>query len=707
MQQRVGTSLFEECELRTYVRFSKLHPRVASLLAVVLSWVLSCTACSEIRGGSRPLERTRDAGSMQPSSEADASTDGEAGAMGPARTAAAEECLHQPAGVAFCDADEKMRVCRDRTTAELRDCGDFEHCLVVNDRARCVCVQGANDQGLGCRPASSCDTQAGGCDPLTACTMHGTERVCSACPEGYLGSGESGCQPQLRALTLSCGTLSPELSHETYNYSVRVSVLCPRLQLTASGPSGVRLEIDGDPVSAEAAWTSKLLAIGETPITVRLTSRFGVTTLYKLTVLRDGNQEAYIKASNSEAGDSLGFNVAASGETFVAGAPYEDSASTTDGSDNRAMDSGAAYVFVRRDGAWVQEGYLKTDAPAAGEYLGTVVAVSGDTVVVGAPHHNPLRYNLIPVMTAGAAYVFKRQAGVWKQEAKLVPATSAVGDLFGMRVALDGDTAFVGAPFDSSGGNHSGAVYVFQRSAGIWTLKQTLKPAAPIASSLFGFSLTIAGDTAIIGATEDPSSADKAGSAYFFERRAGMWQEQQRVQAAKPMAGATFGWANALTGDTAVITAGHVDLISDTTPGEAYVFERTAGRWEQSAVLMAAAPRMNDLYGSGLAFDGTTLVIGGNGDSSGARGAGGDPTRSDAYQSGAVHVYSRQGKAWELSAYLKAANTDKGDGFGQVVALAKDTIWVGAPFEAGEANGVNGDASTNGAPASGAIYTFR
>jgi hypothetical protein len=70
-------------------------------------------------------------------------------------------------------------------------------------------------------------------------------------------------------------------------------------------------------------------------------------------------------------------------------------------------------------------------------------------------------------------------------------------------------------------------------------------------------------------------------------------------------------------------------------------------------------------------------------------------------------VYAKQGKTWELTAYLKAANTDKADGFGQVVALANDTIWVGAPFEAGESHEVNGDANTNGAASAGAIYTFR
>jgi hypothetical protein len=536
--------------------------------------------------------------------------------------------------------------------------------------------------------------------------MHGTERQCGPCPDGYLGSGAVGCEPQLLELEVSCGALTPALAAGAYNYRTRVSVLCSRLQLTATVPSGVRVDINGEPVSTESTWSSELLPVGETPVNLRLTARFGMNSLYKLVVERDGNHEAYIKASNADAQDSLGFHVAAANDTFVAGAPYEDAAAGSEPNDNRAMDSGAAYVFVRRNDAWAQEGYLKADAPSAGEYFGTNVGVSGDTIVVGAPRNNPLRFDLLPAMGTGTAYVFTRRGGTWTQDAKLVPKTSGSGDLFGMRVAIEGDTAFVSAPFDSTGQTHSGAVYVFERSAAGWTEVQRLKPMLPIADSAFGFALAIEGDTLIIGASQDPSGASKAGSAYFFERRAGMWQELQRVQASPPVQGGTFGWAAALHGTTAVISAARVNLVTQTQPGEVYIFERGAAQWEQSAVLTAAHPQQSDLYGSGVAFNGTALVVGGNGDSSGSRGANGDPTRSDAYQSGAVHVYARQGKSWELTAYLKAANADAEDGFGQVVALTNDTILVGAPFEAGPSRGINGGADMNGATSSGALYMF-
>jgi hypothetical protein len=108
-----------------------------------------------------------------------------------------------------------------------------------------------------------------------------------------------------------------------------------------------------------------------------------------------------------------------------------------------------------------------------------------------------------------------------------------------------------------------------------------------------------------------------------------------------------------------------------------------------------------------VALRGSTLVIGANGDASGSRGAAGDPSRTDATRAGALHLYAKRSKEWVLTAYLKAANADAEDGFGQQVALADDLLLTGAPFEDGESHSINGDASTNGAGNSGALYVYR
>jgi hypothetical protein len=177
------------------------HRSSRCLIAIALTtaFISLCTSCAEIRGsGRRALKHDAgagtDAGETNTSTAADASADA-ATKPEATSTAPAEECQHQKLGVPFCDGEDRLRVCRDQTRAEVRDCGELERCVMVNDSARCACVAGASDQGLGCQYATSCGTQAGGCDPLTECTMRGSERVCGACPEGYLGSGESGCEP--------------------------------------------------------------------------------------------------------------------------------------------------------------------------------------------------------------------------------------------------------------------------------------------------------------------------------------------------------------------------------------------------------------------------------------------------------------------------------------------------------------------------------
>jgi hypothetical protein len=336
------------------------------------------------------------------------------------------------------------------------------------------------------------------------------------------------------------------------------------------------------------------------------------------------------------------------------------------------------------------------------------LALSGDTFVVGAPANDPYQYDLLPGSRVGAAYVFVRQNGVWTQQARLVPRASSPSDLFGFRVAIQGDTILVGAPSESSGATRSGAVYEWKRSNGTWSEGQRIKPATPIANSMFGWALAIDGDDLLVGASQDSTGAATAGSAYIFNRRDGSWQEQQRLRAPEPAAEATFGWQVALLGDTAVVTAAHVKLLSTTGPGEAFIFTRTGNEWTLAQKLTAPYPGASDLFGSGLALSATALVIGANGDDSGARGAGGDPARDDSYQAGAVYVYAKlDGKTWTQTAYLKPDNTDANDAFGQQVAATDDMIVVGAPFESSAARGINGDDDSNGASKSGAVYVYR
>src|SRR5262249_15516067 len=152
-------------------------------------------------------------------------------------------------------------------------------------------------------------------------------------------------------------------------------------------------------------------------------------------------------ASNSGAGDNFGLSVDVSGDTVVVGAPFEASAATGvngNQADNSAPNAGAAYVFVRSGGGWSQQAYLKASNTSAGDRFGCYVAISGDTVVVGAPREDSAATGVNgdqgdnTAVEAGAAYVFVRSGTTWSQQAYLKASNTDAGDQFGESVFISG-----------------------------------------------------------------------------------------------------------------------------------------------------------------------------------------------------------------------------------------------------------------------------
>ena len=142
--------------------------------------------------------------------------------------------------------------------------------------------------------------------------------------------------------------------------------------------------------------------------------------------------------------------------------------------------------------------------------FGHDVAPDGDTALIGAVHDD---YN---GMFSGSAYVFTRTGGVWSEQAKLLPADGAVGDSFGNSVALDGDTVVIGALYDNANGPQSGSAYVFTRTDGVWSEQAKLLPADGAEGDNFGGDVALDGDTAVIGAHGDDDNGDYSGAAYVF-----------------------------------------------------------------------------------------------------------------------------------------------------------------------------------------------
>jgi hypothetical protein len=305
-------------------------------------------------------------------------------------------------------------------------------------------------------------------------------------------------------------------------------------------------------------------------------------------------QQAKLLASDAQSSDYFGDSVAVSGDTAVIGAYGE----ATGGSN-----AGAVYVFTRSGGAWVEQAKLMASDAQSSDYFGYSVAVSGDTAVIGAYREDTGGSD------AGAAYVFTRSGGAWVEQAKLMASDAQSSDRFGGSVAVSGDTAVIGARYEDTGGSDAGAAYVFTRSGGSWTQQAKLMASDAQSSDYFGGSVAVSGDTAVIGASREDTGGSNAGAVYVFTRSGGAWVEQAKLLASDAQANDNFGDSVAVSGDTAVIGA-YGEATGGSNAGAVYVFTRSGGSWTQQAKLLASDAQSSDYFGGSVAVSGDTAVIG-------------------------------------------------------------------------------------------------
>jgi hypothetical protein len=365
---------------------------------------------------------------------------------------------------------------------------------------------------------------------------------------------------------------------------------------------------------------------------------------------------AKVTASDRAAFDQLGWSVAVDGDTAVVGAPFDETAA--------GFDAGSAYVFVRSGTAWTQQAKLTPSAGADFEdHFGFSVAVDGDTAVVGAPLDGTAGFR------AGAAYVFVRSGTTWSQQAKLTAADAADNDNFGQSVAVAGDTAVVGAPADTTpAGTQAGSAYVFVRSGTAWTQQAKLTAFDGAAFDNFGLSVAVAGDTAVVGRPSDETAPGfNTGSAYVFVRSGTAWTQQAKLTASDGAAFDQLGWSVALAGDTAVVGAPFDDTAAEDA-GSAYVFVRSGTAWTQQAKLTASDGAAFDNFGRSVAVAGDRAVVGAPFDDT--------PRGSSA---GSAYAFVRSGTTWTQRAKATAPDGAAGDQFGYSVALTATAAVAGAP----------------------------
>ncbi len=354
-----------------------------------------------------------------------------------------------------------------------------------------------------------------------------------------------------------------------------------------------------------------------------------------------------LTANGGAVGDGFGAAVAISGNTIVVGAASDDS---------NGADAGTAYTFVFKGLQWSQEAKLDALDAAPGDAFGSDVAIQQDTILVGAPNH---------ANGQGVAYVFERSGTSWSQTNQLSGSTGTSGDAFGSAVAISENHVLIGAPQVDTMATDSGAAYVFQYDGTAWLEQQRLA-----GYGHFGCSVALSGDTALVARVHDVSGSND-GSTVILAEFGGLWVNQDEIKNAQPQSVDDFGVAVALAENVALM--GQTNAMNDIGSVNAYV--RSNDEWSQPKALQARRNAAHDEFGVSVAISGNTAVVGALYD---------DDLGEDA---GAAYVFVYDGTSWTLQQKILAPGGAAGDYFGISVAVSGDRAVIGT-VEGGTKKGV-------------------
>ena len=302
----------------------------------------------------------------------------------------------------------------------------------------------------------------------------------------------------------------------------------------------------------------------------------------------------------------------------------------------------------------------------AEDYFGRSVSISGDYAIVGAygkEGNEPEN---------GAAYIYKRDGTNWTEQAKLVAPDAKKWDLFGASVSISGDYALIGATGVDDKGKDSGSAYIFKRNGETWTEQAKLFASDGVADDRFGDAVSIDGDYAIIGAYGDDDKGTFSGSAYIFKRNGETWTEQAKLVASDGEENDFFGRYVSISGDYAAVGV-YLDDDKGNASGSVYIFKRkpkgwfNPEMWTEQAKLVASDGAFGDCLGCSVSISGDYVVA----------GAYLDSDEGKRYF-GSAYVFKRSGKTWSEQAKLVASDGEAEDYFGQSVSISGDCIVIGA-----------------------------
>lgn len=347
---------------------------------------------------------------------------------------------------------------------------------------------------------------------------------------------------------------------------------------------------------------------------------------------------------------------------------------------------GSAYIFKREGTSWSQEAKLTASDGVASDRFGESACIDGGYAIVGAR----LDYHAGGI-DSGSAYIFgpNETDPNWNEQAKLTASDANDRDRFGISVSVDGNYAIVGAHYDDGDKSNSGSAYIFKRDGASWSRQARLTASDANVWDLFGKSVSINGNYAIVGAHGDDANEYDLydlGSAYIFKRDGTSWSRQAKLVASDANAYDEFGYSVSIDGNYAVVGAVYDDDTNGIDCGSAYIFtpnDVDPNNWDEQAKLMAGDADSEDYFGRSVSISGDYAIV----------GADGDDADVDGVSVGCAYIFKRSGVPndpnWYERVKLTASDGAAGDEFGYSVSIDGDYAIVGAHHD-GDDGGESG-----------------
>ncbi len=383
-----------------------------------------------------------------------------------------------------------------------------------------------------------------------------------------------------------------------------------------------------------------------------------------------------LTASDAALLDLFGNSVSISGDAAIIGAW------NNDGPFEFAW--GSAYLFRFIDGSWIEEQAITPSDANSQDRFGHTVAISGDVAVVGSPMNDdacPPPDNIF--CDSGSAYVFRFENGSWIEKQKLIAFDDEAIDQYGISVSVSGDVIVIGAPWqdEACGGGpdcNAGAAYVYRFTGETWELDQKLMASDPDFGDAFGLTVSISGNTILVGAPRNNDDGSNSGSAYIFQFDGDNWNELQKLTASDAQVSDEFGWGVSINGDLALIGAGRDDTACPENiscdSGSAYVFRFDGKLWVQEQKLEAPDMALGDQFGRSVSIDGDYALVGSRWNDDLC------PEDPDC-DSGAAYLFhfgSPEAIGWSLQQKLTQSDADVRDLYGSAVAVSGTSVIVGS-----------------------------